>query len=201
MNHKIVLLVLLSGAALLSSGCTPTVKRVDVNKQIDMSGRWNDSDAHQVAKALIEDCTKQPWQPTFMGEKKRLPVVIVGDLRNQSTEHINTELFTKSLERSLLNSGKAKFVANKYDRPQVRDEKEQQQSGTTAAETIKKMGRETGADYMLIGSINSVKDETHGKYVILYQVNLELVDIETNEKVWIGSHEIKKVIEKNKYSL
>ena len=195
-----VVVMLLAGG-LLFSGCGTTVQRVAVDKKVDLSGRWNDTDARQVAEAMIQDCTKQTWQPTFVGDKKRLPVVIVGQLRNQSEEHINTEVFTTSLERSLLNSGKAKFVANKVERPQVREEKEQQQSGTTAPETIRKMGRETGADYMLIGSINTIKDETHGRYVIMYQVNLELVDIETNEKVWIGEENIKKIVEKNKYSL
>ena len=197
----IALLVMLSSAVLLTSGCGSKVQRVKVDKQVDLSGRWNDTDARQIAAAMIEDATKQAWQPTFVGDKKRLPVVIVGQVRNQSTEHINTEVFTKSLERSLLNSGKAKFVANKVERPAVREEKEQQNSGTTAPETIRKMGRETGADYMLIGTINAVKDETKGRYVIFYQVALELVDIETNEKVWIGEDNIKKVVAKSKFGL
>ena len=64
----------------------------------------------------------------------------------------------------------------------------------------KKM-KETGADYMLIGSLNSVKDAKKNQYVILYQVNLELVDISTNQKVWIGQKEIKKVVTNPKFSL
>ncbi len=195
------MVVMLLAGGLLLAGCGTTVQRVAIDKQVDMSGRWNDTDARHVAAAMIEDCTKQSWQPAFVGGNKRLPVVIVGDLRNQSEEHINTEVFTKTLERSLLNSGKAKFVANKVERPQVREERENQQMGDTDPETIRQMGREIGADYMLIGSINTVKDETHGRYVIFYQVTLELVDIQTNEKVWIGEDNIKKIVEKNKYSL
>ena len=53
---------------------------------------------------------------------------------------------------------------------------------------------------MLIGSLNSVKDEVKGKSVAYYQANLELVDLETNEKVWIGRKEIKKFIKIKKYS-
>jgi CRISPR/Cas system-associated protein Cas7 (RAMP superfamily) len=62
-------------------------------------------------------------------------------------------------------------------------------------------GKETGADFIVLGSINSVKDEVSGRYVILYQVNLELVDIETNQKVWIGQKNIKKSVKRSKYSL
>jgi uncharacterized protein (TIGR02722 family) len=201
MNRSIVLFVILATTAVLSGGCAAKVQRVKVDKQVDLSGRWNDTDARQVSESMIADCTKQAWQPMFLGENKRLPVIIVGAVRNQSTEHINTEVFTKSLERSLLNSGKAKFVANKVERPQVREEREDQQMGDTDPATIRQMGREIGADYMLIGSINAIKDETKGRYVIFYQISLELVDIQTNDKVWIGEENIKKIVEKNKYSL
>ena len=65
--------------------------------------------------------------------------------------------------------------------------------------TLKPRKEETGADFMLQGSINSVKDEISGKYVILYQVNLELVDLTTNEKAWIGQKEIKKVVSRRSF--
>ncbi len=197
--------ILFSGLAslvLFSSGCTSShVQRVAVEKQVDFSGRWNDTDSQMVADAMIDDCTSKAWQPMFLGQKSRPPVVIVGEIKNQSTEHINSEIFTKSLERSLINSGKVKFVASKTERLQVRDERDDQQEGETSPETIKRKGRETGADFILIGSINSIKDETKGRYVILYQVNLELVDLENSEKVWLGQHELKKIVGKSKYSL
>ncbi len=197
-----ILFMGLVSLALLFGGCVSSnVKRVPVQKQVDFSGRWNDTDSQMVADAMIKDCTSQGWQPMFMGQKNRPPVVIVGQIKNQSTEHINSEIFTKSLERSLINSGKVKFVASKTERVDVRDERDDQQQGETSPETMKRKGRETGADFILIGSINSIKDETKGRYVIMYQVNLELVDLESNEKVWLGQHELKKVVEKSKYSL
>ena len=54
---------------------------------------------------------------------------------------------------------------------------------------------------MLQGSLNSVKDETRGKYVIMFQANLELVDLTTNEKVWIGQKKLKKVVKRPQYSM
>ncbi|MCB9771102.1 MAG: penicillin-binding protein activator LpoB [Candidatus Omnitrophica bacterium] len=199
-NSKKVFILGLTIMALVSSGCA-TVKRVNVDKTVDLSGRWNDTDARTISKAMILDCTNQSWLPLFVGKQGRTPVVIVGDIKNQSSEHINTDIITKALEHSLINSGKVKFVASKMERGQVRDERNDQQKGETSPETMKRKGRETGADYMLIGSINSIKDETRGRYVIMYQVNLELVDLETNEKVWLGEDNIKKVVSKNKFSL
>lgn len=54
---------------------------------------------------------------------------------------------------------------------------------------------------MLQGSINSVKDETRGQYAIMFQSNLELIDMTTNEKVWIGQKKIKKVVKRPQYSM
>ena len=43
------------------------------------------------------------------------------------------------------------------------------------------------------------KAQVEGKKVVFYKVNLELINIETSEKVWIGDKEIKKVIGQSKY--
>jgi PBP1b-binding outer membrane lipoprotein LpoB len=91
------------------------------------------------------------------------------------------------------------FLASKEERQELREEKADQQLGFTAPETQKSMYREVGADYMLQGSINAIKDEIKGKYVMLYQVNLELIDLESHLKAWIGQKEIKKLVKRSKY--
>ena len=53
---------------------------------------------------------------------------------------------------------------------------------------------------MLQGSINTIKDEIKGKYVILYQVNLELIELESNLKAWIGQKEIKKYVKRSRFT-
>jgi uncharacterized protein (TIGR02722 family) len=184
------------------AGCSTTkVKRIENEQPIDFSGRWNDTDARLVAKEMIEESEQGPWLREFSEKHGRVPVVIVGTVTNKSYEHINPDLFTKDLERSLIKSGKVKFVTSRPERGEIRDEREDQQKGYTSPETRRAMGKETGADFMLIGDINALKDETKGRYVILYEVNLELVDLETNEKVWIGQKNIRKVVTRSKYSL
>jgi len=200
MKRNIFILMMLV-APVLTVGCASHVKRVDVDQQIDLSGLWNDTDSRLVAQEMIADSLSRPWMSQFVEGSHREPVVIVGTVANRSHEHVNADVFTKELERSLLNSGKVKFVASSGERSSVRDERNAQHEGMTDPATIKAIGKETGADYILIGSINSVKDEVKSRYVILYQVNLELVDIATNQKVWIGQKHLKKVVQRSKYSL
>ena len=197
---KILTVIVVTG---LLAGCAShQVKRIAVEEVVDLSGRWNDTDSRLVAQEMIEDALSRPWVPEFRGSHKRSPVVIIGFVKNQSHEHINADIFVKDLERTLLNSGKVKFVASRNERNWVREERDDQnKGGNTDPETVKKMGKELGADFILIGSVNSVKDEVQSRYVILYQTNLEMVDLETNEKVWIGQRDIKKVVQKSKYSL
>jgi len=195
--QKWVGLLAVAAAFLALGSCTTTrVTRVSADTQIDLSGRWNDTDAQMVATAMINDVVSRPWISDFTAQAKRKPVVIVGEVRNRTDEHIDPVVFTKSLERELLNSGKVKFVASPDERSDLRAERASQQ-GETSAATLKKLGDETGADFYLGGVMTSVVDASEDQKVVYYKINLELTNIQTNEKVWIGDKQIKKVIDKN----
>ena len=69
-----------------------------------------------VAEEMIKDCLSRPWLANATTKKGSMPTVIVGTVRNQSSEHIATDTFTEDLQRELLNSGKVEFVASKGER-------------------------------------------------------------------------------------
>ncbi len=178
------------------TGCATTkVTRTDVNAITDLSGQWNDTDARLTAEAMIADCLNGNWTNEFNKEKGRTPTVIVGKIKNRTYEHISSDIFTSVLERALTNSGKVTFVADKENREDIRDERADQQAGNTEPATISEKGHETGADFMLQGAIEAIKDEVKGKYAMFYQITLEMVDMKTNQKKWISQKEIKKIVE------
>jgi len=193
--------VILLGFILVASGCSTKVIREDVNKPIDLSGHWNDTDARLVAEEMIGACLSSPWVNQFNKATGRTPTIIVGSIKNNSYEHINPDVFIESLQRALTNSGRAIFVANKEERMDVREERADQLQGNTEPSTISEKGHETGADFMLKGSINAVQDSVKGKYVMFYQVNLTLIDMKTNQKLWLGQKEIKKQVLRPQASL
>lgn len=180
---------------LVLAGCGKKVTRVSANSTTDLSGRWNDTDSRLVAEEMLRDCLSASWYYTYQAQKKT-PTVIVGAVKNKSHEHIDAETFTKDMERTLINSGKVEFVANKAEREQLRDEKTDQATNASV-ETRNKAGEESGAELMLIGSINSIVDQEGSKSVIFYQINMELVQIGTGRKLWIGDKKIKKYVSKN----
>ncbi len=198
MKRLVIILAVI--AALIVAGCaTPsrTVQRTAADTQIDLSGRWNDTDSRLVAEEMIRDLLNRPWLNNFQSSEGRPPVVIVGNIRNRSSEHIAIDTFVKDIERELINSGMVKFVAASEQREQIREERTDQQT-QASRDTIKRLGEETGADFMLQGVINSTTDAVEGRKVVFYQVDMELINIQSNEKVWIGSKEIKKYIEQKK---
>ena len=197
--YKMLALMVLT---LLFASCAgPSVKRTEVDETIDLSGKWNDTDSRLVAEEMILDCLERPWLERYQtSHPGKAPTVIVATVKNRSHEHINTQVFIKNLERALINSGRVQFVASKDERVELREEKADQQYGFTSRETQKSLSREVGADYILQGSINTIKDEIKGKYVILYQVNLELIELETHLKKWIGQKEIKKYVKRSRFT-
>jgi uncharacterized protein (TIGR02722 family) len=190
-------------ALLLAAWCAacsgaPVVTREDVDSTIDLSGYWNDTDSRLVAEEMIRDAMARPWAEDFRARKGRAPAVIVGAVRNESHEHLNTATFVKDLERAWVDSGRVRVVASSGQRVEVRDEREDQASHASL-ETAKNMGRELGADFMLQGQIDSILDSAGGQTVRYYQVELELIDIETNEKTWIGQKKLKKLVSRSRY--
>jgi uncharacterized protein (TIGR02722 family) len=195
-------LVLLALAVFFSfTSCGQTVKRIDPNSVIDLSGNWNDTDSRLVAEEMLNDCLTRPWyQNTLKAKGGAIPVIVIGQIRNLSSEHINTNTFISDIQRVLINSGKVAFVANSEERRQFRQEIDDQ-AGNATDETAKERGQETGADIMLTGTVNLIIDQSGGQAVKLYKVNLELTDIQSHRKLWIDDKEIKKFIDKNSLKL
>ena len=194
---KTAVVVLLALCLTLACGSSRKVYRIDPETQTDLSGKWNDTDARLVAEEMVSDCLSRVWLTNWAAQAGEKPIVTVGTIRNRSSEHIDTETFTTDFERELLNSGQVRFVATTHQRDDIRDERLDQQEWASL-ETVKRIRNETGADFVLLGGIKSITDEIEGTRVVFYQTDLEMIDIESMEKVWIGTKKIKKEISKKK---
>ena len=183
------------------SACSsrPTVRRVEADTTVDLSGRWNDADARIVSNSLINDCLNSPRVSQFIQDyvssnNGRLPASLVGSFRNDSSEHIDTAIITRAIEVAVVNSGKMDFVAGGDTREELRAERQEQQWNASEA-TRAALRNETGATLLLTGSISSIVDQAGRDTVRSYFVTAELTNIETNTRMWMGENsEIKKTI-------
>ena len=194
--------MLRAGLALIAlaavSACATKVERLDESQAVDLSGAWNDTDSRMVSQEMIQDSLARAWLQEFRGRAgQNRPAVIVGEVRNMSHEHINTQTFTLEMERALINSGKVDFVASKAERGGIRDERKDQDINARE-DTRNAMGKELGADFMLTGTINTIIDPSGDTQVRFYQVNMTLISLADNRKVWVGQKDIRKLVTRSK---
>jgi len=198
-------LLVLGVVLFLMSSCASTgttVQRVDSNTRIDLSGYWNDTDVKIVCQALIDDCLNSPRvNQAIRAMRGKTPVVLVGRFKNDSSEHIDTSIITTTMETVIFNTGRMDFVAGGSTRDALRAERQDQLSNASEA-TAAALGNETGADFMLFGSVKTIVDRAGNQTVRTYFVSAEMTNVETNQRMWMATNsEIKKIVTQAKNKL
>jgi uncharacterized protein (TIGR02722 family) len=198
--------VTVSGFLSLSlTGCATQVTRVSASQQRDLSGRWSMTDVREIAGNLLKDCLGssrvnrlvQDWQRAHRGQN---PKCIVGLFRNTSSEHIDTTILSSALEKAIMDSDTLDFVAGGDTREQIRSERQEQQTNASEA-TAARLGNETGAAFMLSGSVKAMLDQEGNRSFRNYIVDAQLTNIETSDIVWRGRAEINKEVVRSKSRL
>jgi hypothetical protein len=193
-----------AGALLLvaAAGCfSKRVTRIEPTAVTDLSGRWNDTDSRLVANQLVEQTLGAGWAKRYTDTHGgEAPTVVVGTFANRTMEHIAVGTFVKDIERALITTGSARVVASGGQRAEMRDERKDQQQNARA-DTRARQGQELGARYMLAGDLQAIEDVDGRERVVFYQVDASLIDLETNTKVWVGQHKIKKYVERARFGL
>ncbi|MFZ6010727.1 MAG: penicillin-binding protein activator LpoB [Bacteroidota bacterium] len=179
--------------SILASCQTRRVTRINPDTQIDLSGRWNDTDSRMVADQMIYDLFDSESFKKYVNEKNGKPSIVVGIIRNKTSEHIDADNYVKKFEIVIHNSNIADLVESDEFRDKLRVERTQQQDFADAS-TAAQFGKELGADLMLFGEMTSETDIYNKKRVINYITTLFLTDIETSKRIWYGQHEIKKFV-------
>ncbi|MEA3506706.1 MAG: penicillin-binding protein activator LpoB [Elusimicrobiota bacterium] len=197
----IFVIISAAAGAALSSGCAgKDVVRLESDVEIDLSGRWNDTDSKLVAGQLISEMLDSRWHRQFKSSAGRSPVVIVGRVVNKTMEHIPVQPFVKDLERAMINSGLIEIVAAADERKEVRSERKEMQKWASL-NSRKDLMQEKAADFMLKGVLNSIVDEEGGERVVFYQADLSLINTENNSIIWTGQKQIKKYIKRTRFRL
>jgi uncharacterized protein (TIGR02722 family) len=179
-------------AWLISCG---SVERVDTNTVTDLSGQWNDTDTRLSSEYLVNSALGRSWLKNYsLDNYGKKPVVMVAVFNNETSEHFDTDLLVQQMESEFVNSGSVRMVANKQLRDALRKERGEQQNGMVSEDTVKRFGKELGADFMMFGTVKMSYDKAGNTTAKLYQVDARLISIETNEIVWVDNWKGKKIV-------
>jgi hypothetical protein len=117
-------------------------------------------------------------------------VILEGSrIRNQSSQRIDTDLFSDQLRAQLIRAaaGKLRFLSRENIQD-VMEERELKRQGQTDVGTRGMTKAVAGTDYRLVGRITSQdsRNNTTGMTQRAIQVIFELIDMETTETVYIS---------------
>jgi uncharacterized protein (TIGR02722 family) len=187
-------------AALILSALTLTacsdnwkVTRHDPESVKDLDYRFDEDDARQVAQTMIPDALSRPWIDRWKAANDNQdPLIVVGNVKNDTGDYVNSDLFTDPIVTELLNSGRVRVKAEKDLREELRDERMDTEFNDPA--TVKEIAMEVNADFMLVGRVKQSVETTRDQKQIInyYQVTLQLFNIETAELAWQKDAEVEK---------
>ncbi len=192
------IVVCASAIALGATGCGPKRQVTYVESGAagaGLSGYWSEGDAQKVVKTMMGQMLSSRWLGNFRQDESRRPVVkLKGVIKRTDDRNVNEQYFGKQLERTLLNSGQVRVVAA-AGQDDINVDERDRQSQQASDDSAKTQQDELGADFTLQTIINSQNDtDGRGQAIRAYLINMELLSVQTNEKVWIGEERIVKYV-------
>ena len=180
-------------AATVQLGCSSfSAERVDDKDDEMLSTEWNENDSRMTAEKMIKEMLGRPWLKDHMMEEGKKPIVLVADIENRTDEpYIDQVALTNDVATELINSRRVGFVDGGA-RKKILDEIQYHAGGAVSPKSAKRIGNQTGADYLLFGDISSFTQRLKGRMIRTYQVSLRLTHLETSEIRFMGTHKIKK---------
>tara|TARA_A100001391_G_scaffold93375_1_gene61900 strand:- start:8708 stop:9319 length:612 start_codon:yes stop_codon:yes gene_type:complete len=185
--------------ALLFTGCASKVDYGDAQARETVTTDFGSTDLQMIAAKMVDDMMVFP--PIVEMTRDRRPVMFVDRVKNKTSEHIDTESITDTIQSKLINSGKFRFVDMSVVE-RVREQLEyQQDSGMVDQSTAAQMGRQIGAEFMLYGNLSSIVKRDNSTKDVYYKFTLKLLNIQSGIIEWSGEKEIRKTRKRSLFGL
>lgn len=168
----------------------------DVNRENLMNDQWSETDMQVIVKSMVDSMTTHP----SIANAKKLPIVMVTNLQNKTSEHIDTQSIMDMVRVDLTNSGKVAFI-DKEARQDISNEYDYQNSGVVSEETKKTPGGQIGADFIINGRMDSIVQEVGKDKSVYYKITLNLTNLKTGVISWTNQKQIRKTFKKKSIGL
>jgi len=168
-------------------GCTKQVRYGDPKSVETVNLDFGSTDLQVIAEAM----TRSMLQSPVVAEGSR-PIVTVQDVKNKTSEYIDTRAITDSIRAELLKSGRVRFAVDAAGMDEQIDELERQQSEYYDETQSAEIGDMVAAQYRLQGSIISIVKENDGIKDVYYKFNLQLWNVRNGLLEWSDEKDIRK---------
>ncbi len=170
----------------------------DTAVQENLTNEISSNDFTKLAKSMTDSLLTSSLIRNSNERKK--PTIATSQVKNKTSEHIDTRTITNSIENQLMASETVEFVSDIAEDQQVQLELQRQtQSGQYKQSKSAKSGQAEGAKYMLMGEISSIVKNAGDIKNIDYILQLKLIEVETRKKVWAAEDKIRKTSERSTF--
>jgi penicillin-binding protein activator len=188
-------LVLLSAVVLTTACSGPRAftrgTYEDPNTIEMLSDQFNENDLQLIAKKMTESLVSSPSFNQIQGR----PVVVIGKMKNSTSEHIDMRSLADKILVQLGRTGKFAFQ-DKGAREEIAEEYEYQGSGYVSGDQAKGPGGQAGADYLFTGEIASITQEVGSDKLVYYKMTSKLHNLKSGIIEWSDEKELRKKFEK-----
>jgi uncharacterized protein (TIGR02722 family) len=192
LSRSLMLLPLLAALA-LAGGCAskPKTQYGDARGVETVTNQFGSTDLQMIAESMTRSMLQAP-----VIASGNLPIVTVQEVRNKTSEYIDTRSITDSIRVEVQKSGKVRFAVDAAAMQQQVEELQRQQSDLYDKEAAVQTGKMAGAQYRLEGNITSIVKQDKDTKDVFYKFNLQLWNIRNGLLEWSDEKEIRKTTSK-----
>ncbi len=182
------------------SACGPKAfvkgKYDDPEKENLLNDQWSETDMQNAVKAMVDSLVAHH----SIAKAANPPILMVTNLQNKTSEHIDTQSIMDMVRVELTNSGKVAFI-DKEARQDIADEYNYQDSGMVNGATKKGPGGQIGVDFIVNGRLDSIVQEVGKDKTVYYKMTLNMTNLKTGVITWTGQKQMRKGFKKKTIGL
>ncbi|XXF76544.1 penicillin-binding protein activator LpoB [Myxococcaceae bacterium GXIMD 01537] len=198
MNTRRIILSACIAASLTACGGPRAFTRgtyEDPNTIEMLSDRFNENDLQLIAKKMAESLANSPRFAQPPAPNQSLPVVLVGKLKNSTSEHIDMRSLGDKIQTALAQTGRFGLV-DQQARQDIAEEYEYQQSGYVDPNAAKGPGQQVSVDFIISGDLASIIQEVGNDKLVYYKMTAKLNNVRSGLIEWTDEKQIRKKFEK-----
>lgn len=196
MNLSALRISIAAAALALLAGCATTSPTVgsgnvqygDAKAVEQVSNDFGSTDLQTIAETMARSLTQ-----FAAGAYKNRPLVTVADVKNKTSEYIDTQSITDSIKTQMVKGGTLRFAVDiKQMQNQTDELTRQNQSGLYKQSSTAKVGKMEGAKFRIEGTITSIVKRNSDVKDADYKFTLQMLDTESGTVEWMDEKGIRK---------
>ncbi len=166
-------------------------------KALKITDKWIQKDTEKAISSVISNMKSHNGLRKYLRKRGKAPAIFVGEIKNLTSEpYFPVNDLSDELLNSISQTGDYVLVDDSQ-REALLNEITYQKDGMVSKKTVKKIGRQTGADLMIFGNVYMKSSARKGKTIKQYSINIRMTDIEKGVEVFRTRFKISKYSKKS----